>query len=247
MHFPFPAPRMPAAIAGLAMLASAPALAVSHEAQLWLTLGTEAIVSGALRAQYEGQARLGAQRDGLYQYQHRFGLAYRATSRATLGLGGQVSNVIRNNRSEPAERRIIGQFDYVLANPPGRRLVSRTRIERRNLDGSSDTGWRARQRLGLDFALPPEGATLVTHVEAMFNLNDTDVGPPSGFDRTRAYAGASFPIARIATCAASGPSGSPCGPLTVRLEAGYMNQWRVQRAREDGMDHIALLSLTIRP
>jgi hypothetical protein len=230
-----------------ALVVPAPAAqAVTQTQKIWMAFSAEAVIAGPLRGQYESQVRYSEDRGGFFLAQHRFALGYRPTRPLTLWLGGQVSNSLEDERVSLTERRVMGQLDYVVATPPRRRLVARTRVERRDLEDNPEIGWRVRQRLAVDFALPRPDAVIVTHAEAMFGVNETRWGQVSGFERTRAYVGASLPVGTLAVCSSDGAQGSECRSR-IRVDVGYLNQWRPRRDREDLVEHIAVVSLSIRP
>jgi hypothetical protein len=75
-----------------------------------------------------------------------------------------------------------------------------------------------------------QGVALLGYAEGFFALNDTDWGARGGFDRLRSFIGAEVPVGGRST-----------------IEVGYMNQWVNQARRSDTMDHIAAISLFLRP
>lgn len=230
----------------VALHAHAPAAWAAQQRQnVWAAFSAEAPITGPLHGQYETQLRFSAER-GLFRAQHRFALGYRAAPPLMLWIAGQLAHDLENERADRAERRIMGQLDYVLATPPGRRFVARTRLERRSIADSPEIGWRLRQRLAMDVALPRPGTAVVFHTEPMVALNDTVWGQASGFDRVRAYAGASLPVGTLAVCSASVMPGTDCR-ARIRLDAGYLNEWPPRAGREDLVDHVLVVSLAIRP
>lgn len=125
-----------------------------------------------------------------------------------------------------AEHRLWQQLTW--STPlAGFTLATRSRLEQREVEGASDTGWRFRQLAKLTHPLGQGGRWYLSAWDELFvHLNDTDWGADGGFDQNRAFVGLG---ARLGAAASA--------------EVGYLNQ-RVRRpGRADASNHV--LSLTL--
>lgn len=105
-------------------------------------------------------------------------------------------------------------------------LQSRTRLEQRSLDSGDDVGHRLRQmlRVVVPLAQAPKFSLVGTN-EVFVNLNRTDWGALSGFDRNRLFLGLGYNAS-----------------ASVRLEMGYLNQY-VNTATINRRNHLLSTSL----
>jgi len=86
----------------------------------------------------------------------------------------------------------------------------RSRLEQRFMETGDDLGWRYRQLIRLQRAMPNHPQlSFVTWDEIFFNLNDTDFGARTGFDQNRAFVGFGW---------------KPHADSRWRTEIGYLHQ-----------------------
>jgi len=130
------------------------------------------------------------------------------------------------------ENRAFAQLSWNLGELSGGRLSSRTRVERRQLSTGDDTGWRVREMLRWVRPLgDPKRPRLLLWMEGFAALNDTDWGARGGFDQARTFLGLELPLGR--------------GKST--LEPGYLNQVINDPGGRVRVNHVASLTLWIRP
>lgn len=105
-------------------------------------------------------------------------------------------------------------------------LALRTRLEERMVEDSDDVGLRLRQQLALTVPLPALDLSVIASTEPFVNVNSTDYGADSGFDRIRSYLGVRMPMTD-----------------TSALEAGYLHDYIERGGQPDALNHTALLHL----
>lgn len=118
------------------------------------------------------------------------------------------------------EHRIYQQFDYKYILPNKDTLSSRTRLEERNVDVSSDTSIRFREQLKYNHPLSSK-LSLIVSDELFVNTNTVNWGPYSGIDQNRAFIGLGYKFND-----------------TFRTEFGYMNQFMNRFNNYDRMAHL---------
>lgn len=70
------------------------------------------------------------------------------------------------------------------------KIINRTRLEQRFIEGAGQTSWRIRHMLRLVHPLAKSQKwSWVAYEEIFFNFNDTPAGPQSGFDQNRLFVG----------------------------------------------------------
>jgi hypothetical protein len=153
-------------------------------------------------------------------------------SNAVTAYGGyaHVVNTVESGRDRN-EERLFAQLSWTLPKMGEGTLSSRSRIERRRLSNGQDTGWRIREMIR--YVQPLGRATAVralVYGEAFVALNDTDWGARGGFDQLRSFIGAEIPLAGRST-----------------IEAGYLNQTINAAGGVTRVNHVAALSLWVRP
>ena len=157
-------------------------------------------------------------------------LSYALSEQASVWLG--YAYVVTHPAGKPAfdEHRYWQQFLYNFSPIQTLSIQSRTRIEQRQIEDSSDTGHKLRQmlRLTLPSQLSPN-LQWVVYDEYFVNLNDTDYGAVRGFDQNRAFVGVNWAF----------------NPNT-RLEIGYLNQTVNRRQNIDLENHVLSSTLTLR-
>jgi Protein of unknown function (DUF2490) len=155
-------------------------------------------------------------------------IGYKISDSVTVFLGYTHQKTINDGRADVNENRIHQQLNWRVGKIGKATLNLRARLEQRWINGSSDMGWRVRERLQLQIPLKPKKTNLVVSNELLFSLNTTNWGARAGFDQMRNFIGVNFPIGKGLT-----------------LETGYQNRYQVRRGSADRMDHIIPITLSI--
>ena len=219
-------------VAAAGLLASPAAAETSQDEQAWLNLTAMGPVSGDLVYFAEAQPRVGDGMSRLDQLVLRGAIGLNLSPSLTLYQGyGHIVTPVENGR-DVNEERSFQQINAALAKPWGGELTSRTRLEQRWRSDGSDTGWRLREMLRYEKPLKRESDALnaLVHAEAFVALNNTDWGARAGFDQLRTFIGAEIGIRGAST-----------------VEAGYLNQVIDQRGGRTRINHVASLTLFLRP
>jgi Protein of unknown function (DUF2490) len=157
-------------------------------------------------------------------------LSYALNEQASVWLG--YAYVVSHPDGKPSfdEHRYWQQFLYNFSPIHSVSIQSRTRIEQRHLEDSSDTGHKIRQllRLTLPSQLSPS-LQWVVYDEYFVNLNDTDYGAVRGFDQNRAFVGVNWAL-------------NP----TARVEVGYLNQYVNRHQNIDLENHVFSTTLMLK-
>jgi hypothetical protein len=116
------------------------------------------------------------------------------------------------------------QFSYKFDPIADLTFSSRSRLEERDSDLGSETGYRFRQMLRASYPLS-QTVSLVASDELFLNLNQTDWGPKRGIDQNRAFVGLNWVASQLTT-----------------VEMGYMNQF-INTRTINKENHILFTSL----
>jgi hypothetical protein len=181
---------------------------------------------GSWRVWMDGQLRFGDDASRFSQGLVRPGIGYALNKAWSLWAGYAYIRTDQPYAKTPSnENRIWEQVSW-------QRLVgstdlsSRTRLEQRFHSAGSGTGVRVREMAKL---MQPLGAKkiwlFVVYDEIFVNLNNTNFGARSGWDRNRAFTGPGINLSR-----------------SSRLELGYMNQYTFNNNGPDRVDHICSIS-----
>jgi hypothetical protein len=210
----------------LFMASAAPAAAgAPDDAQAWTTISASGPVSGPWLAQAEATSRFGNDLPRLYQQELIVGAGYRFGKAASLYGGYGIVIDFRPHQPNRIEHRPYQQLNLTLGKLGGGTVSARTRLEERFIEGFGDMGLRVRQQVR--YVHPLAGSlSAFGSAEFFFNLNDTDWGARSGFDRWRIGGGLRHPVGR---------------KLTVEL--GYLNQRTARSGAPDQTDHIVATAL----
>lgn len=123
--------------------------------------------------------------------------------------GGYARVTGRRAGPDVKEDRFWQQATYSLGELWGGKVSGRTRLTQRfRNDLGDDTGWRFRQRLGWSRPVGESAFNVVVTSELFFGLNNADWGQSSGIAQHRNYVGGAWRV-------------NP----TLRISAGYLNQW----------------------
>ncbi len=214
-------------------LAAAPASAdPGQDAGIWFKFKGEGALLGIsekTRWWLDSQVRIRDDEGGFHQGVVRPGIGYAMTESVTLWGGYAWVRTEPEDKVDSDEHRIWQQITWRdRAEDFSFRL--RTRFEQRFEDSENDVGLRLRGKLGVRYRLlDPSDWSVVLWNEIMFNLNDADWGPQSGFDQNRLFAGFAWHLG---------------GDERVSLEMGYLNQV-IDRSRGDSDEMVHVLSLGI--
>lgn len=159
------------------------------ENQIWIQADLEKSLPGEPRAAVGLDTEMRYQPDGqLDAFVIRPVLSFEVNERLEISGGYRYSQSIRTG-ADQIEHRLWQQADYRLFETWGVEFSSRTRLEQRYREGTSGTGWRVRQRIGLEYPLKGTGLTLSLSEEIMLGLNTTEWGNDSGLQENRSRAG----------------------------------------------------------
>jgi hypothetical protein len=223
-------PILLSALAGLGIPSPAAARTVEDE-QVWLNGTVTQTTSSGFAWFAEIQPRIGDGASRVQQLLLRPAVGWRLSPEVTV-YGGYAHVVLPiENGADRNEERFFGQVSWTVGKIGDGTLSSRSRIEHRRLSNGDDTGWRLREMVRYVHPLGrPETTRALVSVEGFAALNDTDWGARAGLDQVRSFAGVEVPIGGKST-----------------LELGYLNQTINDPARRIRMNHVASLSIFIRP
>jgi hypothetical protein len=210
---------------------------LEEDNQLWLRVTTigrwpASATEEPSRVRYwlEGQVRFDDDASRHQQHILRPGLGYDLTPRLALwaGYAWIYTDPIRGRSA--GEHRPWQQLTWAAAQPlAGFAFSTRSRLEQRLVEDSSDTGWRLRQLFRGQ--RPLRGPwSVVLQDEVFVNFNDADTGAAGGFDQNRLFAGFAYQF-------------TP----TARAEVGYLNQFIGRPERDDRMHHVLSLGIVLTP
>lgn len=209
---------------GLVLAIGAPnAPAHADDFQQWLGYSAKLKLSDEFELQNETQARFSDDRDGLFQIQSSLLLGYQVTSNITVAAGYLHSPNYTSGDFVSMERRLREQisFDNFAKLGPAK-LGARLRLEQRWRDDRPGTAWRMRPQLKVSVPLGDKRApSLILAEEAFINLNSTSFQDRDGLERLRTSALVSLPLS-----------------TAVKLESGYINQYRFVPGGPDNAEHV---------
>jgi hypothetical protein len=215
----------------LTLLLPAPLAAAVEDEQVWVNVTTMGSIKDRLIYFVEAQPRVGDGVSRLSQLLLRGGVGWQLSDKVAL-YGGFLHLIqpVENGRDTNEERPFI-QLNWNMGQIAGGTLSTRTRLEHRDTSTSRQVGWRVRSMVR--YVHPVAGADkprALVWAEPFIGLNQTDWSARSGFDQLRSFAGVEIPLAGRST-----------------LEAGYLNQAINDRGPRNRMNHVASLTLFIRP
>jgi hypothetical protein len=213
------------------MSVPAPLAAAVEDEQLWLNVTTLGSLKDRLIYFAEVQPRAGGGVSRLSQLLLRGGIGWQLSDEVAI-YGGFLHLVqpVQNGRDTNEERPFV-QLNWSLGRVAGGTLSTRTRLEHRDSSTSCEVGWRVRTMVRYVHPVAgPDKPRALVWAEPFVGLNGTDWSARGGFDQLRSFAGVELPLAGRST-----------------LEAGYMNQAINDRGPRNRMNHIASLTLFIRP
>ena len=157
-------------------------------------------------------------------------LSYGLNEQASVWLGYAFVVTHPDGRPSFDEHRYWQQFLYNFTPIHSLNIQSRTRLEQRHIEDSSDTGHKLRQmfRFTLPSHINPK-LQWVFYDEYFVNLNDTDYGAVRGFDQNRAFVGVNWAVNKQAN-----------------LELGYLNQYVNRSNNIDLENHVFSTTLFLK-
>jgi hypothetical protein len=237
-HLPAGPTPLPLALRALVtlLLAATAKAQTTDDTQLWAATtvfgrfgGQEAPEPSPWRYWLEGQLRFGEDISSLTTGVFRPGVGYDLRPNATLWAGYALVGFDSPRQPESiTENRFWQQFSWNAPQPlASLSFSSRTRLEQRLLEDSSETGWRLRQFFRVARPLEEKQRwLLIAFDEIFYQFNDTDYGATAGFDQNRAFLGIGYQFDPV-----------------KRVEFGYLNQYIWREGRPDFMAHVLLVGL----
>jgi hypothetical protein len=214
-----------------AILATPLSAATQQDEQFWFNGTVMGSLKGDLLYFAEVQPRFGDGLSRLDQLLLRPAIGWKVSDAVSTYLGYAHVVLPIDNGRDRNEERIFLQLSWTLGDLASGTLSSRSRLERRRLSDGDDTGWRARQMLRFVRPLTdPQRTRALVSVEGFAAFDDTDWGARSGFDQLRSFVGVEVPLKGKST-----------------IEVGYLNQLVNRTAGDLRVNHVASLSLFIRP
>lgn len=199
-----------------ALVAAVPqrAVAVTSDGQVWVQGIVRVKLTERLRLWLEAQPRIGG--DGLRQLLLRPAVGWQVTPNWSIWQGYGFTPGFDPYRRE---NRLYQEslYDHSFGSL---RMVNRTRLEERFIEGVEGVSLRARHLLR--FTHPVDAAKrwfVAVSDEAFATLNDASGGPQSGFDQNRAYVGLRWQATQA-----------------LALEIGYLHQF-VDRTSDDDLSN----------
>lgn len=220
------------ALAALLSSTATARAATTQDEQAWLNLTAMGSVSGRLVYLAEVQPRIGDGISRVDQLILRGAIGWKLSPRMTVYQGYAHIAVPVEGGRDLNEERSFQQLSWTLGKPWGGELSSRSRLEQRWRSDGGDTGWRLREMLRYEKPLKPgsQAVNALVSVEGFVALNDTDWGARGGFDQLRSFAGAEIAVKGAST-----------------LEIGYLNQIVNQTRGRTRVNHVASITLIVRP
>jgi len=203
-------PAYAALVGALLVLSPAPARAVTQDGQVWF-LGTARITfAERFKLFLEAQPRVGG--DGLRQVVLRSAVGYQFLPYWALYQGyGWTPNFNPYNDENRSYQESL--FDNAFGDL---RMINRTRLEERFIEGVEGVSLRLRHMLRLVYPLDEKRHWFAAvYDEPFVTLNDATNGPQSGFNQNRAYIGVRRQLSKA-----------------VAIELGYLHQY-VDRPADD--------------
>lgn len=213
--------------------AAAPASArTSQDQQAWVNVTLMDSAGENIVYFLEAQPRLTDELSQMSQALLRGAAGWKISDRVSLYQGyAYIVQPVEGPGADRDEHRSFQQLSWTLV-PGATELSSRTRFEQRWVTGYDDMGLRFRQMVRLETPVASGDKPLkgLVYFEGMAALNDTDWGARGGFDQLRSFAGFEVPLQGRST-----------------VEAGYLNQLVNRSGGDAAVNHVASLSLFVRP
>jgi hypothetical protein len=216
------------------LLASVPSLAAAgpiEDQQIWVNVTAIGSLKDRLIYFAELQPRTGDGAERVSQVLLRGALGWQFSKAVSLYGGyAHVESPVRNG-PDTNEERFFTQLTWQMGTVAGGSVSTRTRLEHRRLSTGGETGWRVRSMLRYVHPITrPDAPRALVWAEPFVAFNDTDWGARSGFDQLRSFAGLEVPL-----------------PGKSTIEVGYLNQAVNAAGPRNRMNHVASLTIFIRP
>jgi hypothetical protein len=218
--------RLPFAL--IAACAAAPAAGQDQDAQLW-TQATATLSAGELDLSGHIIARGSDAADGVYQLQFGADVERDMGGGIVAGIGYSYVPSLEDGRVTTREHRIRQQVSVPIAQVAGGELAGRLRLEQRWRDDGEDVKFRLRPRVSWTRPIGSGGLAVRLLHESFLNLNDTDWGGESRYDRMRNQVA-------LRRRLAGGVTG----------EIGYLNQYVFGREGPDAVDQALTFAISLR-
>jgi hypothetical protein len=208
--------------------ASLPAAAQDVDEQLW---GQAGVIFSQDDWEFGANivTRAGNAAEGVYQLQFNLDVGRELGGGLAGGIGYSYVPSYRQGRLTTREHRIRQQIGTSIGRVLGGDLEGRLRLEQRWRDDGEDIKLRLRPRVTWTRPIGPDGLKLRLLHESFVNVNETDWGGESRYDRMRNQAALQRDLG-------GGLSG----------EVGYLNQYILGRGQADEVDHALTIALTLR-
>lgn len=204
---------------------AAPVSAQQQDLQLWTSTVAAVPLSDDWELSGGLLVRASELREGIYQLQFVGDVQHEVGDGVSIGAGYSYIPNYRAGERTRTENRIRQQVAFPVASVGGGRIAARVRLEQRWRDDGDDI--KLRLRPALTYSLPiGEGTSLRLGHESFLNLNATDWGPATGYDRVRHQVSVRHDLG---------------GGLTG--EAGYLNQYVFVGDDPEEMDHVLTLGV----
>ncbi len=221
-------------IACVAVTASNTCLAqITNDEGTWLALFSQGDVGESqFKWWFDGHARFLDDAGGFNQSIVRPGFGYSLGDRGAVWAGYGWIRTSPLTGAGFDEHRVWQQYTWSKKHD-AITLALRSRLEQRFLDTGDDTGWRFRQLVRLQHALPASRhLSLVGWDEVFIHLNDTDWGAEAGFNQNRVFVGLGW---------------TPSPKSNWRTEVGYLNQTIHRPTADDRSHHVISINFYVRP
>ncbi|MGY6552166.1 MAG: DUF2490 domain-containing protein [Erythrobacter sp.] len=215
-----------------AALAALPASAADEDTAIWNAqfIKFNAGKDQQVFVRLESQQRLSGDVSRLGQFILRPYVAYQPSDNLQIG-GGYAYFRSESGAVESGfihEHRVFSEINYRMLDRPGLKIDSRTLLESRQWENIPDHVIRVRFLAQTTIPVTDRGLRVIFFNEVLYNVNDNP-NFEGGFEQFRNFAGFAIPVNN-----------------NVDLTTGYMNQYQLNSAREDSMNHVFWFKTTVR-
>lgn len=154
-------------------------------------------------------------------------LGHDLTSRSSLWAGYAVASSFPTSGGTTIEHRIFQQYLWN-GRAAGGAVTLRTRLEQRRIEGNSGVLWRFRQQVRYSRPVRQGSRFALVGSEEIFLHGNETSKYDRGLDQNRAFAGFGRTVS-----------------ASVRVEAGYLNQFSHSRSGPDRLNHILSVGASV--
>lgn len=214
--------------AALLTCLATPAVAQEQDQQLWIKLAAGTDLNETTDLGFEMNQRVSNDEGDIIesQYLAKIGVDIGDGFTLTGGINRVVG--VSDRRIDNTEWRPRQEIGFPSAKIGGGDFGGRIRLEQRFRSDGDDVGHRVRPEITYTLPLSETFELEVGH-ESYFNLNTTDFGHRSGYERMRNFATLGFPVTQ-----------------NVSASVGYLNQYRFNRRARDRMEHALITGLSVK-